>query len=1089
MLLQQQMDWMVICGFNILHNMKALKTKVNGEWKPALIDHTKVNGVWKDVTTVWSKIAGKWVNDLKDITFEVTEKGKREFVFRPEVGDFVYGDKTWSRVLNPDKTCVGIITDVGSRSFDFVALEEGESIVPWRGQGTLISNIVTTNDIAVAELDFKGKHNTDEIISQLGAGNAPAAEYCAQYSTEGFPARSWCLPALGQWQTAYYSKAKIDASMAAANGMAINSNYHWTSTQYSSNYGWLSDWSDGNVNHDLKKNNYRVRAFCTYEYNPVPNGVYIYDKNGDYFTKEEWTTQNKLAADAMGVGVVTDETQFVISPIESSSFLLWGNTEILISNIVTTDNRNTAKLDFKGKHNANEIIAQLGAGNATAAEYCQGDTFANSKKGYLPACGQWQTAYNNKTEINACMLLISGTFIYATDYHWTSTQSASNGIWMFPWSDGLSVNGSKKNSAKVRAFTELPFKGETHRGTYILGTDNELYTKEEWATQSKVSSDAVGVAVVEPETQFVISPTESSSALFWGGAGTVVNGIVTTSDDNVIKNDFKGKYNTEQIVSQLGTSSTYAANYCQGVLFSNGQKGYLGAAGQWQMVNNNKTDVDEYMLLIGGTPLAKDFYPASTQWNSYYHWGYYPAAKVVVKGDKNSSYYTRAFADIIGNIPAKNITITLGNTTVTGDSPITLKGRLNHSYGYTIVGSNGIAVGNTGPINNDTNISTELDTNEGAYATYVIFDDTNPSTELERGGNLQVIEDLTAKFRRCLALPQDDGSAAITYLDPTNGNNWEDGTAVAYDASDEHYKRYMVHFPKYYYRSEQIETDKWKLWISDKKLNDNYKEERECLVGCFEAYIAENKLLSMKGVLSSASRTITSFFNYAQANGSKWGLIDYRAHKTIANLFCAKYGNTNISTNNSAIPCSGGTKSYGDGYTGNTLSLGNIDGLVRNSSSFLGLEDCYYGKWEFVQGINILERRWIVYDGGLKVDTDVAALEAAGYTNVRTAGTGHSGDGYITKTNHGDYADLVPTAVGGSDRTYYADHYYQATGNRVLLRSGASLANSKCGVFVVYAPNDSSTSTVAICSRLTFYGDIVVKTKDEYLALQPGFNG
>lgn len=224
-------------------------------------------------------------------------------------------------------------------------------------------------------------------------------------------------------------------------------------------------------------------------------------------------------------------------------------------------------------------------------------------------------------------------------------------------------------------------------------------------------------------------------------------------------------------------------------------------------------------------------------------------------------------------------------------------------------------------------------------------------------------------------------------------------------------------------------------------------------------------------------------------------MIDYRAHKTIANLFCAKYGNTNISTDNSSIPCSGGTRSW-DSSIGATVSLGNRDGKYSKSSNFLGLEDCYYGKYEFVQGINIINRQWIVYDGGLKVNTDLSGLTSAGYTNVRqivassSSNTAASSSGWITGIAHGEYADIMPTYVsGGSDTTYYADYYYQNTGNRVLLRSGGSGGGSYCGVFSSHALHDSSRSYSPVGSRLGFYGNIVVKTKEEFLALEPGFNG
>lgn len=384
--------------------------------------------------------------------------------------------------------------------------------------------------------------------------------------------------------------------------------------------------------------------------------------------------------------------------------------------------------------------------------------------------------------------------------------------------------------------------------------------------------------------------------------------------------------------------------------------------------------------------------------------------------------------------------------------------------------------------------------NEETHAMWVQFDETTSTTTLERGGNLDIITNLTSKFKRCLALPQDDGSAAIAYLNSTDSGKWEDGSTVK-PTGTYHYVYYMVHFPKYYYRTELVSIGKFKLYISDRKLTDSYKEERECLIGVFEAYNTDGKLTSRPNSVSTGNQTIESFFNQAQANGSNWGLIDYRAHKTIANLFCAKYGNTNINTRNSSITCSGGMRSW-DGSMGDTVSLGNRDGRFNKSSNFLGLEDCYYGKYEFVQGINIINRQWIVYDGGLKVNTDLSGLTSAGYTNVRqivassSSNTAASSSGWITGIAHGEYADIMPTYVSdGSNTTYYADYYHQSAKNNSLLRSGYSSDGHYCGVFCSNAANTSSFSRSYIGSRLGFYGNIVVKTKEEFLALEPGFNG
>lgn len=380
---------------------------------------------------------------------------------------------------------------------------------------------------------------------------------------------------------------------------------------------------------------------------------------------------------------------------------------------------------------------------------------------------------------------------------------------------------------------------------------------------------------------------------------------------------------------------------------------------------------------------------------------------------------------------------------------------------------------------------------EDTHAMWVEFDENNSTTTLQRGGNLDVITSLTSKFKRCLALPQANGTAAIAYLNDTDSTKWPDGSTVDVINGGSNY--YMVHFPKYYYKSVSTDTNKWRLYISESKINDDYKEERECLIGVFEAYSnAGSRLASCRGVKSIGNKTITQFYELAQLNGSKWGLIDYRAHKTIANLFCAKYGNTDISTSNSSIPCSGGTRAY-NANVGSTLSLGNQDGKSGNSSSFLGVEDCYYGKWEFVQGINFMNSfnyiHNLVYDGGLKVDTtNDSDLTSAGFTNIRRLNSTIS-DAWISSIFHGEYADVVPTEGGGSSTTGYADYCSVGAGYRVFARSGHSGVGSYCGVFTTDCSNQSSYSAVAYGSRLGFYGTIVEKTKDEFIALYPDYEG
>lgn len=370
------------------------------------------------------------------------------------------------------------------------------------------------------------------------------------------------------------------------------------------------------------------------------------------------------------------------------------------------------------------------------------------------------------------------------------------------------------------------------------------------------------------------------------------------------------------------------------------------------------------------------------------------------------------------------------------------------------------------------------------------------STTCLTGGNRNVIESLRSKFKRCIAMPSGDDAALISYCNEENSSKWPDGTNIT--IMNNHQNR-MVYFPKYYHKTIERSPGIWRTYISEQQIDGDYIEEPEMLLGSFEGAInVEGMLISTASQTSTASKTMAEFVTAAKTHGSLWGIGDYRSHATIARMFCAYYKTTNISTSNSSIPCSGGTKLYNAGKTGGTISLGNKDGRLATledsthySTSFLGLEDCYYSKWEFVQGINILKGKYVVYDGGSFPDKDVAELEAAGATNIRVVGyepNPAATDGYNGWTKavaQGKYGDVVPTAHGGSETTYYSDYsWFNPTGNRIFLRSGASAYGSQCGVFLAHADAASSASWTTFGARLAFYGKIVVVDSDTFKKMQ-----
>lgn len=1195
-----------------------------------------------------------------DVTFNVKGKRKREFIFRPQIGDFVYSDKTWSRILNPNKTCVGVITDVRSRDFDFVALNYLET-AQRSTVNTLVTNIVTTTVATEANLDFKGKYNTEQWVSQIGINNLPAFKLCLEYGIGDFGAGQWYLPAAGQLIQFGYKYSDINSKIVQAGGQGLTELYALTSTQYDTTQAWSWRSDNNDLLSSAKSNVNNVRPFCTYEYNPIPNGIYIYDKNGDYFTKEQWTAAGKVNADAIGVGVVTDSAQFIISTTEKSSNPQWGGYGTTISNIVTTKDTATAKKDYLGSGNTDKIITQLGSGNAPAADYCRGVTFKHGKKGYLGSLGEWQEAYNNKAEIDACMSLIGGTAINTSYYYWTSTQYSPNDSWILYWVGGSMSFSGKNLNYRVRAFGDLPFK-EEERGTYILDKGNGLYNSDDYLTKLRdnksvtktgfsiqaissiddsliteintntvgqttstlirfseniaknyvlftydagiaseiagileqavasednyisisypspadssadrkvllapISYQPVGVAVVELESQFIVAPKENASNLKFGGYGTRISDIVTTTDSAVAALDFQGQHNTEQIISQLGAGNAPAAEYCANYIFPNGQTGYLGAAGQWSIAYNNKTEIDTCISLIGGTAISTIYYRTSTQYGPNDSWVLTWSDGSKNSGSKNTTFRARAFTDLIiyDIVPLENAIITPDNdsskqvtTNAQGQAVISLKAGIDHDYsiqaeGYvTREGTTGVL---TGPITLDwtLNIVTDFtfvlraDTESGPFikgasihvtsvegslipiditketdiagiAIFSLAEGTydvvitapnykfeplyNISVQDNVPGTLSIVAtgsyDLNVTVNRnnvgaanrtinlySTTMSQDtvlgeilsemgcvlfkrtgDKAGTFIRLDKNTRLKYFDGSPAKTDGTE---GDVMVYMPEYYYKYENLGGTKFAYRFSRVSLGNGWIHMPASLIGAYKCYCTDNKMYSRSGVNPTARISWTNFNNYAIARGTGYQMIDYWQHCQIAMLFYAKYKNRN----SQAVLGVGGATYNPITIAGGTDNLGNNDTQQTTSGwvNFQGIEGVHGGAWECVGGVSISGRVWTI-------------TNPDGTTRTINAGTS---DGWIAKMalENGPYFDMVPTAIGGLDSTYYSDYYWQASGDRVLWRS-FYLASTYGGVACACALYTASELNPDIGSRLAFRGVLTEsKSVSDYAAI------
>lgn len=189
-------------------------------------------------------------------------------------------------------------------------------------------------------------------------------------------------------------------------------------------------------------------------YTKSPLGVYIYDTDGHFTLSENWNTANNRKA--VGVYVGTENSHFVIAPDYDSSGLEWAEydgNDITISGIVTTIDGTIAKKDYAGESNTDKIIAQLGTGNAPAAEYCRNFTFKNGKKGYLWSVGEAIDANANQKAINEALIKIGGANM--TDEYWTSTQTDATKAWKCGIDNSELIGNYKYSQVPVVAVCSL----------------------------------------------------------------------------------------------------------------------------------------------------------------------------------------------------------------------------------------------------------------------------------------------------------------------------------------------------------------------------------------------------------------------------------------------------------------------------------------------------------------------------------------------------------------------------------------------------------------------------------------------------------
>lgn len=354
---------------------------------------------------------------------------------------------------------------------------------PYLNDGSKNPIYHSTDNTGNAYADMDGKGNTEKIlavdngvstdwqtaptITNIGGAIHPAAQCCWRYHTVSTNQGDWYLPSAGElgylasrWKAIDNSIDKLVSSGIEALVLPVD-HYWWSSTEWDSRHAVHLVFRSvlAGMGGGTKYNsNFYVRAFLAVSPlgqsgvspSEASNGVYVYANNGKLYIPEEWDTANNDLA--VGVAVVTDDCKFAIGKTERNSGVIWSNAlnGSDVSGILSAIDSTTALTDFVGENNS-RLIREAASGEDSsnnAAHWCYAQTITvngATKHGYLAAAGEWQAAYDNKSEVDSALSKIGGAAMFIAR-NWSSTEYSSDGAWTIRWSDGRWGSGIKGNA-------------------------------------------------------------------------------------------------------------------------------------------------------------------------------------------------------------------------------------------------------------------------------------------------------------------------------------------------------------------------------------------------------------------------------------------------------------------------------------------------------------------------------------------------------------------------------------------------------------------------------------------------------------------
>ena len=201
--------------------------------------------------------------------------------------------------------------------------------------------------------------------------------------------------------------------------------------------------------------------------------------------------------------------------------------------------------------------------------------------------------------------------------------------------------------------------------------------------------------------------------------------------------------------------------------------------------------------------------------------------------------------------------------------------------------------------------------------------------------------------------------------------------------------------------------------------------------------------------------------------GTSLGGNQVFTNRTITSIDVYDVDNKAISFDGAAVNITAGNILYNSGYKNGSSVTSGVANIINTSGKhpfvWHGIESLWGNVYQFVDGININEHQaWVCKDAASYASNSFTApyLQLS-YVNGDT-------NGYVKSLGYDGNLPFAnfPTVIGGDQVKYYADYYYQSTGQRIALFGGYWGNRRDAGLFCWRLGYASSNASLDVGGRL-----------------------